>query len=49
MFGIGFSRVDTTIARGLVIVDDGRLPGLDEAAIRANCTERARAIWARIN
>jgi putative selenium metabolism protein SsnA len=49
MFGIGFSRVDTTIARGHVIVDDGRLPGLDEAAIRANCTERARAIWARIN
>jgi putative selenium metabolism protein SsnA len=49
MFGIGFSRVDTTIARGRVIVDDGCLPGLDEAAIRANCTERARAIWARIN
>jgi putative selenium metabolism protein SsnA len=49
MFGIGFSRVDTTIARGRVIVDDGRLPDLDEAAIRANCTERARAIWARIN
>jgi len=49
MFGIGFSRVDTTIARGHVIVDDGHLPGLDEAAIRANCTERARAIWARIN
>jgi len=49
LFGVGFSRVDTTIARGEVILDDGRLPGLDEAAIRANCTERARAIWARIH
>jgi putative selenium metabolism protein SsnA len=49
MFGVGFSRVETTIARGNVIVDAGHLPGLDEVAIRANCTERARAIWARIN
>jgi len=49
MFGVGFSRVETTIARGIVIVDAGHLPGLDEVAIRANCTERARAIWARIN
>lgn len=49
LFGVGFSRVDTTIARGRVIVDGGRLPGLDEAAIRANCTARARSIWARIH
>ena len=49
MFGVGFSRVDTTIARGRVIVDEGHLPDLDEAAIRARCAERAPAIWARIN
>lgn len=49
LFGLSFSRVHTTIARGRVVVDDGRLPHLDEAAIRARCTERARRIWARIN
>jgi putative selenium metabolism protein SsnA len=49
MFGVGFSRVQTTIARGRVVVDDGRLTDLDEAAIRARCAERAPAIWGRIN
>jgi putative selenium metabolism protein SsnA len=49
LFGLSFSRVHTTIARGRVVVDEGRLPHLDEAAIRARCTERARRIWARIN
>jgi putative selenium metabolism protein SsnA len=49
LFGLSFSRVQTTIARGRVVVDDGRLPHLDEEAIRARCAERAPAIWARIN
>ena len=49
MFGVGFRGVDTTIARGRVVVDDGQLPDLDEASIRAHCAERAPAIWARIN
>ena len=49
LFGLSFSRVRTTIARGQVIVEDGHLPHLDEAAIRAHCAERAPAIWARIN
>jgi len=49
LFGLSFSRIQTTIARGRVIFDDGHLPNLDEEAIRAQCTERARAIWARIN
>ncbi len=48
LFGLSFSRVHTTIARGRVVVDDGRLPDLDEEAIRAHCVERATAIWARI-
>jgi putative selenium metabolism protein SsnA len=48
LFGLSFSRIRTTIARGRVIVDDGRLPHLDEEAIRARCVERAAGIWARI-
>ena len=48
LFGLGFSRIRTTIARGRVIVDEGRLPHLDEEAIRARCVERAARIWARI-
>ena len=48
LFGLGFSRVRTTIARGCVVVDEGRLPGLDEEAIRARCVERSRAVWARV-
>jgi putative selenium metabolism protein SsnA len=48
LFGLGFARVRTTIARGRVIVDEGQLPHLDEAAIRARCAERAARIWNRI-
>ena len=49
LFGLGFARVRTTIARGRVIVDEGRLPHLDEEAIRARCAERATRIWSRIH
>ncbi|NOR66706.1 MAG: putative aminohydrolase SsnA [Woeseiaceae bacterium] len=48
LFGLSFARVRTTIARGQVIVDDGRLPQLDEEAIRAHCAERVPRIWERI-
>ncbi len=48
LFGLSFSRVRTTIARGRVVVDEGRLPHLDEDAIRARCVERAARLWARI-
>ena len=48
LFGLGFSRVHTTIARGNVIVDNGDIPHLDENAIRARAVERASAIWSRI-
>jgi putative selenium metabolism protein SsnA len=48
LFGLSFTRIRTTIARGRVIVDEGRLPHLDEEAIRARCAERAPKIWARI-
>jgi len=49
LFGLSFSRVRTTIARGQVIVDEGRLPQLDEEAIRTHCAERAPRIWSRIH
>ncbi len=49
LFGLSFTRVRTTISRGDVIVDDGRLPHLDEDKIRAKCVERATRIWSKIN
>jgi hypothetical protein len=48
LFGLSFARVRTTIARGVVVVEDGRLPHLDEEAIRASCVGRARKLWRRI-
>jgi putative selenium metabolism protein SsnA len=48
LFGVGFSRVNTTIARGKVIVENGDLPKLDENGVRSLCVERASAIWSRI-
>jgi cytosine/adenosine deaminase-related metal-dependent hydrolase len=49
LFGLGFAPVRTTIARGRVIVHEGRLLHLDEQEIRARCVERARNIWKRIH
>ena len=52
--GSGKSTFIRTINRleehqsGEIIVDDGRLPHLDEDEIRAKCAERASRIWARI-
>jgi putative selenium metabolism protein SsnA len=48
LFGLSFSRVHTTIARGNVIVDNGDIPQLEENNLRARCRERAAAIWSRI-
>ena len=48
LFGLNFAQVRTTIARGRVIVDDGRIPHLDEESIRAHGAERAGRIWNRI-
>lgn len=49
LFGLSYTHVRTTIARGRVILDEGRLAHLDEAAIRARCAERAPRIWNRIH
>ncbi|MDJ0709481.1 MAG: putative aminohydrolase SsnA [Woeseiaceae bacterium] len=48
LFGVGFSRAHTTIARGNVVVENGDLPQLDENDVRAHCVERASALWSRI-
>ena len=48
LFGLGFARVRTTIARGRVILDEGQLPHLDEEAVRARCVQRASRLWSRI-
>ena len=48
LFGLVDAPVHTTIARGRVVVEDGRLPHIDEDAVRARCIERARKLWARI-
>jgi len=49
LFGLGFAPVRTTIARGRVILDEGRMLNLDEKAIRARCIERAQRIWKRVH
>ncbi len=49
LFGLAFARVRTTIARGRVIMDEGRLLHLDEAAIRHRCVQRAERLWSRIH
>jgi len=49
LFGLAFAPVRTTIARGRVVLDEGRMPQLDEEGIRAGCVERARRIWQRVH
>jgi len=49
LFGLAYAPVCTTIARGQVIMDEGRMLHLDEDAIRARCAERAPRIWSRVH
>ncbi|MBU0679367.1 MAG: putative aminohydrolase SsnA [Verrucomicrobia bacterium] len=48
LFGLSFARINTTIARGRIVVQDGRIPHLDEEKIRAKALEKAQGIWKRI-
>lgn len=48
LFGLSFARVRTTVARGRIVVDGGEVVGIDEAAVRARCVERAEKLWKRI-
>lgn len=47
LFGLVHAPVRHTVARGRVIVEDGRIPHLDESAIRAKALEHAKKMWAR--
>lgn len=48
LFGLAHAPVRHTVARGAVVVEDGRLTRVDEPALRAAAIERARKLWARI-
>lgn len=48
LFGLSFAHIDVTIARGRVVVEDGKVLGIDEEAVRARCLERSRNLWKRI-
>lgn len=45
MFGFDARHVRTVIAGGRVVLEDGRLTGLDEAAVMQFCQEQARRLW----
>jgi putative selenium metabolism protein SsnA len=49
LFGLSFARIRATIARGRVVMEEGRLLHLDEALIRSHGRERAAAVWKRVN
>ena len=49
LFGLSFAPVRTTIARGRVIMEEGRLLHLDEEAVRGRCAQRAPGICNRIH
>ena len=48
LFGLVNAPVRHTVARGRVVVRDGALPHLDEAALRAKAVEHARNLWSRL-
>jgi cytosine/adenosine deaminase-related metal-dependent hydrolase len=47
LYGLNYARVDTTIARGRVLMRDSKLLTLDEKEIGAKAREAARATWKR--
>lgn len=48
LFGLVQAPVSLTMARGRVVMENGKIPHLDEEAIRRRTVERARALWKRI-
>ena len=48
LFGLYDTAVRATVCRGRVLMEHGKILGLDEAAIRAQCVERAQRLWGRI-
>jgi putative selenium metabolism protein SsnA len=48
LFGLNYARATATICRGRVLLEDGKLCGVDEAAVRRKGIERAERLWKRI-
>jgi putative selenium metabolism protein SsnA len=48
LFGLNYARVDTTICRGRVLMEGGKLAGLDERELCAKGAERAERLWRKI-
>lgn len=47
LYGLNYARVDTTIARGKILMRDSKVLTLDEQEIGAKAREVARAVWKR--
>ncbi|MFH0954244.1 MAG: putative aminohydrolase SsnA [Verrucomicrobiota bacterium] len=48
LYGLNYARVDTTVCRGRVLMEQGKLATLDEKELCAQATERAAKLWKRI-
>ena len=48
LFGLNYAPVTTTVCRGRVLLENGALCGVDEAALRCAGIERAVKLWKRI-
>ena len=48
LFGLNYAPIRTTVARGRVLMEEGRLLTLDEEEICAHSSERAAKLWQRI-
>ena len=47
LYGLNFARVDTTIARGNILMRNSKILTLDEKEICAKARESARGVWKR--
>lgn len=48
LFGLNYAPVSATVCRGRVLMEEGRLCGVDEEALRRKGAERAARLWKRI-
>ena len=48
LYGLNTARVDTTVSRGRVLMEGGKLAALDETEICAKGAERAKRLWKRM-
>ena len=48
LFGLNYATVDTTVCRGRVLMEKGKLARSGEEELRAKCIERAAKLWKRI-